>query len=129
MTLVIGFRQDASVIASLGSLETVAGSASSLKLERIFPMAILSNTDALLVAVPMIGTLVVGFFRLDELFGKPRKRPVRGHQLAGMDARGRVTCLDPDGTVVPCAGESLTISALGSAKRLARRPRPEAGRE
>jgi hypothetical protein len=54
-------------------------------------MAVLSTADSLLVAVPMIGTLVVCFFRLDELVGKPRKprkQAARGHQLSGLNADG-----------------------------------------
>lgn len=83
-------------------------------------MTVLSNADALLVAVPMIGILVVGYFRLDELVGTPRRRSARGHQLAGMDANGRVRSLDPDGTVVTGMGTP--------AKAIARRPRPQAER-
>jgi hypothetical protein len=59
----------------------------------------LSNTDALLVAIPMIGILVVGFFRLDEMVGKPRKLAARRPQVAGTDGEGHQICLDPDGTV------------------------------
>jgi hypothetical protein len=66
-------------------------------------MAVLSTADSLLVAVPMIGALVVCFFRLDELVGKPRKKAARGHQLSGLNADGRQVCLDPDGTAQPCA--------------------------
>lgn len=62
-----------------------------------------SNADALLVAVPMIGILVVSFFRLDELVGKSKKKPVQRRQIAGLDGRGRQVCLDPDGTEQPFA--------------------------
>jgi hypothetical protein len=58
-----------------------------------------SNTDALLVAIPMIGILIVGFFRLDELVGKPKKQGMPRRQISGLDAKGRQICLDPDGTV------------------------------
>jgi hypothetical protein len=64
-------------------------------------MAVLSTADSLLVAVPMIGTLVVCFFRLDELVGKPRKprkQAARGHQLSGLNADGSQVYLDPDGS-------------------------------
>jgi hypothetical protein len=66
-------------------------------------MAVLSTADSLLVAVPMIGTLVVCFFRLDELVGKPRKPAARGHQLSGINAEGHQVCLDPDGSPQLCA--------------------------
>jgi hypothetical protein len=63
-------------------------------------MAILdSNADALLVAIPMIGLLIAGHFRLDELIGKPQKRMVRRRQVAGSDEQGRPLCLDPDGSI------------------------------
>jgi len=59
-----------------------------------------SNADALLVAVPMIGILIVGFFRLDELVGKPNKKQTTHRRLmSGLDDKGRQVCLDPDGTV------------------------------
>jgi hypothetical protein len=59
-----------------------------------------SNRDALLVAIPMIGLLFVGFFRLDELFGKSKK-PVKSRRpIAADDQNGRPICLDPDGQVV-----------------------------
>ena len=65
------------------------------------PLAILqSNTDALLVAIPMIGILFVGFFRLDELFGKPHKKGQRRRQVAGLDENGQPICIDPDGHAV-----------------------------
>jgi hypothetical protein len=62
-----------------------------------------SNSDAFLVAVPMIGILIVSFFRLDELVGKSKKRPGMRRQVAGLDGRGRQVCLDPDGTEQPFA--------------------------
>jgi hypothetical protein len=63
-----------------------------------------SNLDALLVAVPMIGILVVSFFRLDELVGKNKKKPVQQRRkIAGLDGAGRQICLDPDGTEQPVA--------------------------
>jgi hypothetical protein len=57
-----------------------------------------SNTDALMLAVPMIGLLFVGFFRLDELFGKPKKQPAATRRrMSGWDKNGRPVCSDPDG--------------------------------
>lgn len=64
-------------------------------------MTVLSNSDALLVAVPMIGLLVACHFRLDELVGKPRNpRKSLGRKLVGMQAGGS---LDPgqDGRLDP----------------------------
>jgi hypothetical protein len=61
---------------------------------------LLTNRDALLVAVPMVGILFVGFFRLDEVFGKPKKPVKRRSQVAGIDPDGRPICIDPDGKQV-----------------------------
>jgi hypothetical protein len=59
---------------------------------------LLSNRDALLVAIPMVGILFVGFFKLDEVFGKPKnKQAKRRSQVAGVDTEGRPICIDPDG--------------------------------
>jgi hypothetical protein len=56
-----------------------------------------SNTDALLVAIPMIGVLFAGFFRLDELFGRSKKPVENRRQMSGWDKDGRPVCADPDG--------------------------------
>jgi hypothetical protein len=59
-----------------------------------------STSDTLLVAVPMIGLLFLGYFRLDELFGKPKKKPVQNRrQMSGWDQNGQPVCIDPDGTI------------------------------
>jgi hypothetical protein len=59
--------------------------------------AIQSNTDALLVAIPMVGLMFAGFFRVDELVGKSQKTPSHRSQIGGLDERGFPICLDPDG--------------------------------
>jgi hypothetical protein len=56
-----------------------------------------SNRDALLIAVPMIGLLFAGFFRLDERLGKPGKTKENRRQKTGWDKNGRPLCADPDG--------------------------------
>jgi len=64
---------------------------------RFHMLALQSNTDALLVAIPMVGLLFAGFFRLDEIFGRS-KRPVENRrQMSGWDKDGRPVCADPDG--------------------------------
>jgi hypothetical protein len=64
-----------------------------------------SNTDALLVAIPMVGLLFIGVFRLDELFGKPKKQPVESRrQLSGWDKNGQPICADPDGKMPTSRG-------------------------
>lgn len=57
-----------------------------------------SNSDALLIAIPMIGILFAGFFRLDELLGKPKKQPSgQRRRMSGWDKDGNAVCVDPDG--------------------------------
>ena len=58
---------------------------------------VLSNADALLVAMPMLGILFAGFFRLDELFGRTQKKSARRPLAGGMDHNGMPICMDPDG--------------------------------
>ena len=62
-------------------------------------MAQLSTTDSLLVAIPMVGLLFAGFFRLDELFGKSKKPAKTRRPMVGLDENGRPMCVDPDGQV------------------------------
>ena len=54
-----------------------------------------SNSDAILVAIPMLVFLVAAFFRLDELFCRPRVAPKPGRSLSGWDERGVPICPDP----------------------------------
>jgi hypothetical protein len=61
----------------------------------------LSNTDAMLVAIPMVGALFAGFFKVDELFGKPRKPKEHRRQMSGLDENGVQIYADPDGTMPP----------------------------
>lgn len=59
-----------------------------------------SNTEAMLVAVPMIGILVAGFFRLDVYISKPRvSRPER-RSFSHRDGEGVAVCAEPDGRLV-----------------------------
>jgi hypothetical protein len=62
-------------------------------------MVQLSNTDSLLVAIPMVGLLFAVFFRLDELLGKSKKPTKTRRQMVGLDENGRPMCVDPDGQV------------------------------
>ncbi len=60
-----------------------------------------SGRDSLLVAVPLIALLLVGFFRLDEWFFRPAKSPRRRPPARGVDPEGRPLFSDPDGWSVP----------------------------
>ena len=96
----------------------------AVKFREFIFMTVLSNSDALLLAVPMIGLLIVGYFRLDELLGKPRKAaPPRGRGLGAMRGDGAMTYLDPDGTA---GGREAQPRKLPTERR---RPRVEAEHE
>jgi len=57
-----------------------------------------SNTEAILVAIPMVGILFAGYFRLDEIVGQSGRPKRHRRQVAGSDETGRPICIDPDGT-------------------------------
>ena len=60
---------------------------------------ILSNADAILVAVPMLGVLFAGYFKVDEMIGKPKKKVMRNRRsLSGNNVHGESVLVDPDGT-------------------------------
>ena len=56
-----------------------------------------SKTDAILVAVPMVGVMIAGYFRLDEMVGKSGKISEPRRKIAGTDEKGFPLCMDPDG--------------------------------
>ena len=64
-------------------------------------MEITSNMTAMMVAVPLLAVMAAGFFRLDEFFGKPRRRAARKYRriplAGGIDERGMPIGIDPDG--------------------------------
>lgn len=59
--------------------------------------AIQSNTDALLVAIPMVAAMFAGFFRLDEAIGRVQRPMEKGHSLSHWDEDGHPVCIEPDG--------------------------------
>ncbi len=56
-----------------------------------------SGWQTLLVAVPSVGILVVGLFRLDELIASPKRRKAVKRPASGCDRNGRLLLSDPDG--------------------------------
>ena len=59
--------------------------------------AIQSNTDALLVAIPMVVAMFAGFFRLDEAIGRAQRPMEKGHSLSHWDKDGHPVFIEPDG--------------------------------
>jgi hypothetical protein len=57
---------------------------------------LLSSKDSLLVAIPFIGLLLVGYFRLDQIIASPKKKG-RRRPMSGMDESGEPIMSDPDG--------------------------------
>ena len=56
-----------------------------------------SGWDTLLFAVPSLGMLLIGLFRLDELFAAPKQRLTMRRPASGIDENGRLLMTDPDG--------------------------------
>jgi hypothetical protein len=55
--------------------------------------------ETFLIGIPLILILLMGVFRLDEVFMKPKKKPVRKPPPPrGVDGQGREILSDPDGT-------------------------------
>ncbi len=67
---------------------------------QVHESVLISNKDALLIAVPFGLLLLVQFFRLDEVVATAR-RPKRGvRSFCGPDAVGEMVLTDPDGRPV-----------------------------
>jgi hypothetical protein len=56
-----------------------------------------TGRDSLLVGVPLILLLLIGLFRLDEVFAKPKRRLKRRRPAYSMDEDGEPVLSDPDG--------------------------------
>jgi hypothetical protein len=63
-------------------------------------MVLSSGRDAMLVAIPLLGLLLVGFFRLDSLLAAPRVESLENRKrrpAPGLSAEGEPLVSDPDG--------------------------------
>ena len=56
-----------------------------------------SGWQTALVAIPFLVMMLVGVFRLDELFVDQRQGARRQRPASGIDADGRLLLCDPDG--------------------------------
>lgn len=58
-----------------------------------------SGWDTFLLAAPFIVLLLMGFFRLDELFASRRSEVTKRRTLCGLDEDGEPLVTDPDGRI------------------------------
>jgi hypothetical protein len=56
-----------------------------------------SGWENLLVAIPFVGLLLVGFFRLDEIIASPNRDRTARRPFCGCDEDGHLLLSDPDG--------------------------------
>ena len=56
-----------------------------------------SGWENLLVAIPFVGLLLVGFFRLDEIIASPNRDRTARRPFCGCDEDGYLLLSDPDG--------------------------------
>jgi hypothetical protein len=82
--------------------------------------------DTLLLGVPIVGMLLLCFFRVDELIARPRARAVLGHPLSHRDRNGQIVCIEPDGRYL--AGTSQSRGRAGAARKPGHLPRRNAQR-
>lgn len=66
-----------------------------------------SGRDTVLVGGPLLLLLFAGFFRLDELLLRPRKKQGSDAQGNSGIRRGRRFCSEPDGTPLLPASHSV----------------------
>lgn len=60
-------------------------------------LALKSGWETFLFAVPFLGILLVGLFRLDELISSPKRRLKKRTRPGGVDHNGEPLMSDPDG--------------------------------
>jgi hypothetical protein len=56
-----------------------------------------SGWDTLLIGIPLIGMLVIAFFRLDEKLATTKVKLARERAACGEDENGEAILTDPDG--------------------------------
>jgi hypothetical protein len=56
-----------------------------------------SGWDAMLIAIPFLGIMFAGFFRLDEVIAAPKRRLKTRHLSGGLGQDGQPALFDPDG--------------------------------
>ena len=56
-----------------------------------------TGSDVFVVAVPFVGLLLMGIFRLDTILAAPKQAAGLRRPPSGTDKHGRVLLSDPDG--------------------------------
>jgi hypothetical protein len=84
-----------------------------------------SNTDAILVGIPMVGLLIVVLFRIDLLWRRFNRFKEEGHPLSHLDLQGQFVCVEPDGR--HSVGSRDGIWNSGRFGLAGERPRPNGG--
>jgi hypothetical protein len=81
---------------------------------------ILSSTrDTLLFAIPFLGFLLMGLFRLDEVFYSPKRGRQARRPASGFDTNGEPILCDPDGRRVPTPYQHATRMVGSNTKSVA----------
>jgi len=83
-------------------------------------LALQSNTDAILVAVPMVGVMFAVLFRLDESLSRGRKPMEQGHPLSDWDKDGLPVCVEPDGKLLQREQSNANMNRMNKKPRRAR---------
>jgi hypothetical protein len=77
-----------------------------------------STRDVILLGIPMLGLLMLSFFRLDHLLAStqyPGRSKKTGHPLSHIGADGEFFCVEPDGAL--SGNKSGSKPGLGSAAK------------
>jgi len=54
-----------------------------------------SDAGSVVFAIPMVICLLISFFRLDEMIGRPKDQSVPRRRLTSWDENGQPQCEDP----------------------------------
>jgi hypothetical protein len=57
-----------------------------------------TGQDTIFLVVPFIAMLLIGMFRLDEIFTSQHRKPRARKVISGLDANGEQLLCDPDGS-------------------------------
>ena len=63
----------------------------------MYSTVLTSSRDSLLVGIPFLLVLLIGYFRLDEIFASRHSSGRRRGPTAGLDVDGEPLLCDPDG--------------------------------